>query len=170
MLKIQCYFFLPLFCHTTFSFFISKIKGGNKRKMLKWPLCTLGLFHSNLRPVRNTWKGSLLPVRLLRWTPNVFPHKKIIDIWGTCEFNQNSAYSGLYLQICLQLALFIWKWRDWIPSVHYSRSMTLTESFRTSPEDIFSYCSARMILLDINKSFVFIISGGEQRINSYSSN
>lgn len=129
--------------------------------MLKWPVCTLGLFHSNLRPVRNTWKGSLLPSRLLHWIPDVFPHKKYGDMWWTCEFNQNSAYSGLYLKIWLQPALFIWKWKDWIPSVHYSRRMTLTQSFRTNPEDIFSYCSARRTLLDKNKSFVCSSQVGE---------
>lgn len=52
-------------------------------------MCTLGLFHSNWKPVRNTWKDSLLPSRLLHWAPNVFPHKKkkYSDTWGTCEFN-----------------------------------------------------------------------------------
>lgn len=129
--------------------------------MLKWPVCTLGLFHSNLRPMRNTWKGSLLPSRLLHWIPDVFPHKKYGDMWWTCEFNQNSPYSGLYLKIWLQPALFIWKWKDWIPSVHYSRRMTLTQSFRTNPEDIFSYCSARRTLLDKNKSFVCSSQVGE---------
>lgn len=115
--------------------------------------------HSGSFPLQLVWcqwdifeSVSCLPSRIIQWLPHIFPHKK--SIWWTCEFNQISAYSGLHLQIWLQLALFFWKLKDWIPSVHYSRKMTLTQSLRTSPEDIFSYYSARRTLLDINKSFV----------------
>lgn len=95
---------------------------------------------------------SCLPTRVIQWIPKVFTHKK--NLWWTCKFNQNSAYSGLHLQIWLLPAVFFWKWKDCILFVFYSRRMTLTQSLRTSPKDIFSYCSARRTLLDINKSFV----------------
>lgn len=95
---------------------------------------------------------SCLPTTVIQWLSNVFTHKK--NIWWTCEFNQNSVHSGLHLQIWLLPALFFWKRKDCILFVLYSRRMTFTHTLRTSPKDIFSYCSAGRALLDTNKSFV----------------
>lgn len=74
----KCYsvlFLLTSNFHITLSFLISEIKKVVRERCSR-PVCTLGLLHSNLRPMRNTWKGSLLPSRLLHWIPDVFPHKK----------------------------------------------------------------------------------------------
>lgn len=153
----KCYsvlFLLTSNFHITLSFLISEIKKV-VRERCSSDLCALWVF-STL--IWGQWeileRVPFFPPGYFIESQMYFPTKNRVIMWWTCEFNQNSACSGLYLKIWLQPALFIWKWKDWIPSVHYSRRMALTQSFRTNPEDIFSYCSGRRTLLDINKSFV----------------